>query len=491
MSCESNPGRPDGGAGTPETDKTDKTDFGPDRVTERPTADLKPSPENDDIYMPVRPDDPAVRGLADSIAAHGVKEPLVVSADGFVLSGHRRLCAAKLAGLATVPVRVEPVRRDGDRDGFARLLREYNRQREKTRAERVREAVLDADPDEPYRALLAAREEEAAGTADAPALDLGAVKGRKKISDAKAPMLAACGAVLEANRRYWPLSVRAVHYRLLNDPPLRHASKPRSTYRNDLKSYKDLTNLLTRARLSGAIPMHALADETRPVSTWRVFTGPSGFVEAELRRMLKGYRRDLMQSQSAHVEILAEKNTVKPIAERVAGRYGIPVTTGRGYCSVPPRAELAARFDASGKRRLVLLVVSDLDPEGEDIAQSFGRSMRDDFGLDPHVVKVALTPAQARELNLPPGGTVKPGSSKAKNYIAAHGTTDVWELEALEPAKLAELLAAAIDSVIDRAAFNAEREAERADAAFLDGVRYDAHEAIAEAADLYDDGEDE
>ena len=100
MSCENNPGRPDGGAGTPETDKSD---FGPDRVTERPVADLKPSPENDDIYMPVRPDDPAVRGLADSIAAHGVKEPLVVSADGFVLSGHRRLCAAQAGWLGDGP----------------------------------------------------------------------------------------------------------------------------------------------------------------------------------------------------------------------------------------------------------------------------------------------------------------------------------------------------------------------------------------------------
>ena len=330
-----------------------------------------------------------------------------------------------------------------------------------------------------------------------PRWDLGGVKTRKEISAAKGPMLDAALAVLNANRRFWPLSVRAVHYRLLNDPPLKHAGKPGSAYKNDRASYKNLVDLLARGRLAGRVPMEALADETRPVATWRVFGGPAGFVEAELARMLRRYRRDLMQSQSAHVEILAEKNTVKPIVERVAFQYGIPVTTGRGYCSVPPRAELAARFAASGKRRLALLVVSDLDPEGEDIAQSFGRSMRDDFDLDPHVVKVALTMAQVRELGLPPGGTVKPGSSKAKTYLAAHGTTDVWELEALEPAKLAELVTAAIDAVIDRAAFNAEREAEKADAAFLAQVRSDAHDAIAEAADLYGDddlaneGEDE
>jgi hypothetical protein len=38
--------------------------------------------------------------------------------------------------------------------------------------------------------------------------------------------------------RYWPLTVRQVHYLLLNDPPLRHDKKPGSVYVNDKASYK-------------------------------------------------------------------------------------------------------------------------------------------------------------------------------------------------------------------------------------------------------------
>lgn len=45
-------------------------------------------------------------GLTASVRQHGVLEPLVVSADGRLLAGWRRLEAARRAGLSTVPVRV-------------------------------------------------------------------------------------------------------------------------------------------------------------------------------------------------------------------------------------------------------------------------------------------------------------------------------------------------------------------------------------------------
>ena len=47
--------------------------------------------------------------------------------------------------------------------------------------------------------------------------------------------------------------------------------------------------------------------------------------------------------------------------------------------------------------------LSDFDPEGEDIAHSLARSLRDDFGIDAiEPIKVALTAAQVQELRLPP-----------------------------------------------------------------------------------------
>jgi hypothetical protein len=48
---------------------------------------------------------------------------------------------------------------------------------------------------------------------------------------------------------------------------------------------------------------------------------------------------------------------------------------------------------------------------------------------------------------------------------------DVFELEAIPPAQLQAILRESIDSVLDTAAFNGEVEAEKHDAAKLDGIR--------------------
>ena len=72
-------------------------------------AQIKVAPENDLLYEPfgVANDDDAA--LVLSIEELGVQEPLTLSSDGFLLSGHRRLAAAKYLGLETVPVRFKDV----------------------------------------------------------------------------------------------------------------------------------------------------------------------------------------------------------------------------------------------------------------------------------------------------------------------------------------------------------------------------------------------
>src|SRR5262245_16119699 len=90
---------------------------------------ISPSPENARLYRPVTPDDPATIDLADSIREHGILEPLVVSADYYIISGHRRHCAARIAGHIELPCRVLDIRRGDEEqasDDFLRLLREHN-----------------------------------------------------------------------------------------------------------------------------------------------------------------------------------------------------------------------------------------------------------------------------------------------------------------------------------------------------------------------------
>jgi ParB-like nuclease domain len=419
-------------------------------------------------------DDPEIQNLAQSIRDFGVKEPLVITLDGYILSGHRRYAAAKLAGLSHVPCRRENIRKDDPQ--FVVLLRECNRQRVKRIDEVLREEIVSANPDEAYAKLVQYRAEVAQIE-----VETGVIEGhtrRAEITDAKKPFLDAIERIIERLRAFWPLSDRLIHYQLLNDPPLIHASKPLSTYRNDQRSYKALTELLTRARVERIIPFGAIHDPTRPVTTWKVFPSPGPFIHEVLDGFLKGYYRDLQAPQPCHLEILGEKNTVGSIIRPVAMHYTIPYTLGRGYSSLPPRHAMAQRFRRSGKNRLLLLAMSDFDPEGEDIGHSFARSMRDDFGIhNIDFIKVALRANQVAELQLPPGPTAKVGSSRRKKFVREHGE-HVYELEAVEPEQLQTMLRQVIESVLDMDLFRAELDRERQDAAYLDGVRKKVHEML-------------
>jgi hypothetical protein len=441
-----------------------------------PLTEIYASPENDRLYKPVDWNDPDIQALAESIRENGVREPLVLTSDNYILSGHRRRAAAKIAGLKEVPCRREKIQHDDA--NFVSILREFNRQRVKSSDEVLREEIISTNPDDAYEELLQHRELEAMA---AVRLNTGVIRGykhRAEITEAKQPFLDAIELVLESLRSFWPLSDRQIHYQLLNDPPPIHASKPHSIYRNDLRSYKALTELLTRARIAGIIPFEAIHDPTRPVTLFDVFRSPGPFVRREVEGFLKDYWRDLQAPQPVHVEILGEKNTIQTIIQPVAAQYCLPLTLGRGYASLPPRYEMAERFRDTGKEKLLLLVLSDFDPEGEDIAHSFARSMRDDFEIDDvEFVKVALTSAQVQELGLPPGMKAKKSSSRRRQFVERHGE-HVYELEAAAPVQLQTILRQPIESVLDMDSFKAEVDAEKRDAAHLAGVRKTVHDML-------------
>jgi hypothetical protein len=444
------------------------------RILPLPLSYLTPALINGKVYRPVDPADPEVHALAASIAEKGLLEPIIITTDEVIISGHRRHAACTLAGLDIVPCR--RVKVHSLDPNFLPLLVEYNRQRVKSVDERLREEVILADPEESYRRLVDYRRRQSRINIDT--VTIRGTKSRAKISPAKEPFLQAVLKILDERNDFWPLSDRQVHYALLNAPPLIHAGKPGSRYANDNKSYKAATELLTRARLQGRIPWEAIHDPTRPVVSWSVHREPGTFFRRELDGFLKGYYRDLMQNQPNHIEIVGEKYSIETVVRRVAADYTIPFTICRGYCSLPPRHDLAERFRASGKEKLLLLGLADFDPEGEDIGRSFARSLRDDFGIQQvEAVKVALTKGQVEEMGLAPIHKAKKSSARYDGFVAEHGD-DVFELEAVAPSRLQEIMRQAIDAVIDLDAFNAEVQREKTDAARLDGVRRMVHEVL-------------
>jgi hypothetical protein len=280
--------------------------------------------------------------------------------------------------------------------------------------------------------------------------------------------------IVEEHRDVWPISNRAIHYALLNNPPLTHDAKPDSVYQNEIEPNfpQKLSNLITRARLVGLIPMEAICDDTRPVTIWKTHQRSEDFVAEQQRDFLMGYARDLLNGQPHHIEIAVEKETMRAAVEQVAARYTIPVTTGRGVCSLPPRHAMAQRYQKSGKDKLILLLLSDHDPDGVQLAISFARSMRDDFGITKLLpIRVALTSEQIEKHALPSSLDAKVTSPNYKKFVAKHGTRAV-ELDAMPRALLQAELRKAIEAVLDVDAFNHEQAQERADAAHLAALRH-------------------
>jgi ParB-like nuclease domain len=446
--------------------------------------EIAPSPKNIQLYRPVTAHDEATIALAESIRAHGILEPIVISADRFIISGHRRHVAARIAGLNEVRCRMIGIRR-GDRekagDEFVRLLREHNRHRIKSRDELMRKAIVSIDPKKAHRALTAYRRRKAKIPAAVP-IEVREAGRRCSISAAKMEFLGAVQKIVAENEEFLPLSLRQIHYLLLNDPPLVHSRKVRSRYRNDVASYRALIDLLTRARHEGSIAHEVIDDPTRPTTNWKVFQSVADYYNAEVKDILNGYWRDLMQSQINHFEIIAEKNTLHSVLRPVAAKFCIPLTIGRGQCSTRPLYNIAQRFTRSGKMKLVILAISDLDPDGDAIAHSFGQRLRDDYNISEVVViKTALTMKQVGDLKLPKKyERAKAGSPNYKRYVDAYNTDLVWELEALDPKVLQRLLTEAIEAVTDRKAFNAEVRAEREDAAHIAAVRADVLNVLRE-----------
>lgn len=441
--------------------KPDMSYFSPD--------DLIPAPENNLLYDGFNPwADDDDNALYASIKAEGIREPLHVTSDRVILSGHRRHAVAKLLKLSQVPVILtEHVYRLLHPDARLSLLADYNKQRDKSYAERLRETLQGIDPDEAYSRLIEDRDLRHRSVESNVAL--GAVKKRARITTRG--FLRAAQKVIELERPYWPLTVRRVHYLLLNNPPLTHDKKPDSTYTNEQKSYKKLSDLLIRARLAGDVDMNSIEDETRPIATVTTWTDAAAFVKDETGHFLRGYRRDLLRGQQNHIEILVEKNAIRRHIETVAEEYGIPCSTGRGYSSLTPRWELVKRFVHSKKARLILLILSDFDPDGEEIAASFPRSLRDDFGISNLTAhKVALSGDDVRAYNLPCDMSAKPSSPNYKKFVERHGV-HVAELDAAPVALLQDKLREAIESCLDMEIFRAELDKERQDAAEIQATK--------------------
>jgi len=61
-----------------------------DEIVHRSVWDIEPASENDRLYRPIDHDDPEFLALVDQVRVNGITDPLIVTRDDFICSGHRK-----------------------------------------------------------------------------------------------------------------------------------------------------------------------------------------------------------------------------------------------------------------------------------------------------------------------------------------------------------------------------------------------------------------
>lgn len=431
-----------------------------EEILEIPIDEIKPSSKNTLFYKKTTFKNTDM--LAESIRKRGLLEPIVNTEDKVIISGHRRYKACVSLGLEKVTVRYFPIL--STHKDFLEFLREFNNQRDKSVDERLKEEISKISKEMAFLTLYNYQLKNSK-TINTP-IKVNA-KWRNPLTEKKNEIVNAVIDSLNDYSDFLPVTLRKLHYSLAEKyRPLKNTDKEDSVYKNDQTSYKELSKVVTKMRICGLIDFDSIIDEQKTFIDQNSFLSINDFFQDPLygiQGILTGYSRDLLQSQEKYIEIFCEKEGLKPIINSIIQKYLIPVQFTKGYQSISLCYQTHQRFLRSGKKKGVILFLSDLDPEGENIPESILRNLRQDFGcFDIDVCKIGINQSQISKYKIPENLEAKETSSRYNSFVQKHSTR-VYELDALEPSQLQEILEEAITNEIDVDLLEKEIELSKSD----------------------------
>ena len=255
-------------------------------------------------------------------------------------------------------------------------------------------------------------------------------------------------AVTEEN----PVTLRGVYYRVVSAGAVEKTEA----------GYRLVGRQLLKLRRAGTIPYSWITDGTRWVTRPRTWTD----VDEMLEEVTSSYRRELWHNQRAEVHIFTEKDAISGVVLPITSRWHVPLGVLRGYASESFAHSVAETIRATQKT-VYIYQLGDHDPSGLDAWRDFRDKVigflgdipeYDEFGNMREVVhfeRLAVTPEQIREMNLPTRPT-KPRDARSKRFDGGS-----VEVDAIPPNVLRQLVEDAIKQHIDTHALEITLMAER------------------------------
>lgn len=238
----------------------------------------------------------------------------------------------------------------------------------------------------------------------------------------------------------YDLSLRQLYYQFVS----------RDILANTEANYKRLGNIISDARLAGLIDWDAIKDRGRETISNPHWDSIGDIIRACANQYMIG----LWKGQENHVELMVEKQALEGVLEPVCRKWDIGFTANKGYSSSSAMYEIGKRLaDKSCKKHCHVIYLGDHDPSGIDMTRDVEERLCLFSECVVNVHRIALNMDQVDEYN-PPENPAKLTDSRANDYISKFGDSS-WELDALEPRVLVELVEDKIRELIDEDLFNA------------------------------------
>lgn len=216
---------------------------------------------------------------------------------------------------------------------------------------------------------------------------------------------------------------------------------------NTQKEYRRLGHIIRTARDGGLVDWESIEDRTREVNFHAFWANPSDIIADDAT----SYREDIWRNQRYRLEVWIEKDALLGVIEDICTELRMPYFATRGNNSHTLQYEAGKRFARyiDLGQIPVVLHLSDHDPKGIDMTRDIIERLALYARNDIEVRRLALTMAQVRQYRLPPNSAKETDTSFAA-YVRQFRTRKCWELDALSPTVIANLIRSEAEGLIDQ-----------------------------------------
>ena len=251
-------------------------------------------------------------------------------------------------------------------------------------------------------------------------------------------------------------------YKMTNGKWVR--SEDKDATKNAQPNYDWLGKIISKARDAGMVDWNHIEDRHRNVRKLPHWQDADNFV----KEVIPQYRHDLWKGQKTRVIVFVEKEALEQIIGQVSERWDVPYLANKGYLSSSAAWNVARNMmllNEDACEKWIVLHLGDHDPSGIDMTRDIEERVNNyarrtpvdkENGLNALEIEVRRLALNREQIDIynPPPNPAKQTDARFAEYQMKYGD-ESWELDALEPKVIDELIDSQIKTIVNKSKWNA------------------------------------